>query len=147
MIPPTRMRAISARGDSLRKKSMRSPSRTREASVRCRRGVFLDRGRNRRDNKLKTLRQKRRPHRKIIAFRNGRRRRAVLAITGRDQRRGALVMGPGLVQFFVQLRRTGKGQRHQKGEQNANPNASTRLHLPPRFHRGELARKKFLPVR
>ena len=69
----------------------------------------------------------------------------MLAITGRDQRCGALVMGPGLVQFFVQLRRTGKGQRHQKGEQNTNPNASTRLHLPPRFHRGELARKKFLP--
>ena len=50
-----------------------------------------------------------------------------------------------LVQFFVQLRRTGNRQRHKKGEQNANPNASTRLHLPPRFHRGELARKKFLP--
>ena len=70
----------------------------------------------------------------------------MLAITGRDQRRGALVLGPGLVQFFVQLRRTGKGQRHKKGEQNTNPNASTGLHLPPRFHRGELARKKFLPV-
>jgi len=55
-------------------------------------------------------------------------------------------MGPGLVQFFVQLRRTGQGQRHKKGDQNANPNASARLHLPPRFHRGELARKKFLPV-
>ena len=70
----------------------------------------------------------------------------MLAITGRDQRCGALVMGPGLVQFFVQLRRTGQGQRHKKGDQNANPNASARLHLPPRFHRGELARKKFLPV-
>jgi hypothetical protein len=70
----------------------------------------------------------------------------VLAITGRDQRRRALMIGPGLVQFFVQPRRTGNRQRHKKGEQNANPNASTRLHLPPRFHRGELARKKFLPV-
>src|SRR6266513_344292 len=96
---------------------MRSPSRTREASVRRGRGVFLNRGRNRRDNELKTLRQKRRRNRKIIAFRSDRRRRAVLAITGRDQRCSALVMGPGLVQFFVQLRRTGKGQRHQKGEQ------------------------------
>ena len=70
----------------------------------------------------------------------------MLAITGRDQCRGALVMGPGLVQFFVQLRRTGKGQGHKKGEQNANPNASTRLHLSPRFCQGEFARKKFLPV-
>src|SRR5207302_9864668 len=55
-------------------------------------------------------------------------------------------MRPGLVQFFVELRRTGQDQRHKKGQQNANPNASTRLHLPPRFRRGELARKKFLPV-
>ena len=70
----------------------------------------------------------------------------MLAITGRDQRCSALVMGPGLVQFFVQPRRTGQRQGHKKGEQNANPNTSTRLHLPPRFHRGELARKKFLPV-
>ena len=70
----------------------------------------------------------------------------MLAITGRDQRCGALVIGPGLVQFFVQLRRTGQGQRHKKGEQNANSNVGARLHLPPRLHRGELARKRFLPV-
>ena len=70
----------------------------------------------------------------------------MLAITGRDQRCSALVMRTGLVQFFVQPRRAGQRQRHKKGDQNANPNASARLHLPPRFHRGELARKKFLPV-
>jgi len=140
------MRAISAREDSLRKKSMRSPSRTREALVRRGRRVFLNRGRNRRDNELKLLRQKRRRIRCILAVGNKLRRRSVLAITGSDHGCGALVMGPGLVQFFVQLRRTGQRQRHKKGEQNANPNASTRLHLPPRFHRGELPRKKFLPV-
>jgi len=55
-------------------------------------------------------------------------------------------MRTGLVQFFVQLRRTAQGQRHKKGKQNANPNASARLHLPPRLHRGELGRKKFLLV-
>jgi hypothetical protein len=55
-------------------------------------------------------------------------------------------MRPRFVQFFVQLRRTGQGQCRKKGEQNANLNASARLHLPPRFHRGELARKKFLPL-
>jgi hypothetical protein len=70
----------------------------------------------------------------------------MLAITGRDHGRGARVLRIDFVQFFVQPRRARQRQRHKKGEQNANPNASTRLHLPPRFHRGELARKKFLPV-
>jgi hypothetical protein len=146
MIPPTRMRAISARGDSLRKKSMRSPSRTREALVRRRRRVFLDRRRNRRDNKLKTFRKKSRRIRRVLQSGNKLRRRAVLAMTGCDHGRDARMLRIDLVQFFVQLRRTGKGQRHKKSEQNADPNASTRLHLPPRLHRGELARKKFLPV-
>ena len=146
MIPPTRMRAISARGDSLRKKLMRSPSRTREALVSRGRRVFLNRRRNRRDNKLKTFREKSRRIRRVLEFGSKLRWRSVLAITGRDHGRGARVSRIDLVQFFVQLRRTGKGQRHQKGEQNTNPNASTRLHLPRRFHRGELARKKFLPV-
>jgi hypothetical protein len=125
---------------------MRSPSRTREASVRRGRGVFLDRGRNRRDNELKTSREKSRRIRPVLEFGNKLRRRAVLTITGRDHGRGARVLRIDLVQFFVQLRRTSKGQRHNKGEQNTNPNASTRLHLPPRLHRGELARKKFLSV-
>jgi hypothetical protein len=146
MIPPTRMRAISARGDLLRKKSMRSPSRTREALVRRRRRVFLNRGRNRRDNELKAFREKSRRIRRVIGFGNKLRRRSVLAIAGRDHGRGACVLRIDLVQSLVQLRRTGKGQRHKKGEQNTNPDASTRLHLPPRFHRGDLARKKFLPV-
>jgi len=70
----------------------------------------------------------------------------MLAITGRDHGRGARVLRIDFVQFFVQPRRARQRQRHKKGEQNANPNASTRLHLLPRFHRGELARKKFLPV-
>jgi hypothetical protein len=70
----------------------------------------------------------------------------MLAIAGRDHGRGACVLRIDLMQFFVQLRRTGKRQRDKKSEQNAYPNASTRFHLPPRFHRGELARKKFLPV-
>ena len=52
----------------------------------------------------------------------------MLAITGGDQGCSTLVMRSGLVQFFVQLRRTGQRQRHKKGEQNANPNASARLH-------------------
>ena len=146
MIPPTRMRAISARGDSLRKKSMRSPSRTREALVRRGWRVFLNRGRNRRDNKLKTLREKSRRIRRVLEFGSKLRRRTVLTITGRDHGRGARVLRIDLVQSLVQVRRTRNGQRHKKGEQNTNPNASTRLHLPPRFHRGELARKKFLPV-
>jgi hypothetical protein len=33
-------------------------------------------------------------------------------------------------------------RQRQKGEQNANQRDAP--HLPPRFHRGELARKKFL---
>jgi len=110
------------------------------------RRVFLDRGRNRCDNELKTLREKSRRIWRILEFGNKLRRRAVLTITGRDYGRGARMLRIDLVQSLVQLRRTGKGQRHQKGEQNTNPNASTRLHLPRRFHRGELARKKFLPV-
>ena len=101
MIPPTRMRAISARGDSLRKKSMRSPSRTREALVRRGWRVFLNRGRNRRDNELKTFREKSRRIRRILEFGNKLRRRAVLAITGRDHGRGARVLRINLVQFFV----------------------------------------------
>src|SRR6478736_3594684 len=125
---------------------MRSPSRTREASVRCRRGVFLDRGRNRRDNNLKTFREKSRRIRRVLEFGSKLRRRSVLEIAGRDHGRGACVLRIDLVQSLVQLRPTGKGQRHKKGEQNSNPNASTRLHLPPRFHRGELVRKEFLPV-
>ena len=104
MIPPTRMRAISARGDSLRKKSMRSPSRTREASVRCRRGVFLDRGRNRRDNKLKMFREKSRRIRRVLEFGRKLRRRSVLAIAGRDHGRGACVLRIDLVQSLVQPR-------------------------------------------
>src|SRR5438270_13136690 len=46
----------------------------------------------------------------------------------------------------MQPRRISKSQGHKKGEQNADANTSTRLHLPPRFHRGELARKKFLTI-
>ena len=80
---------------------MRSPSRTREALVGRGRGVFLNRGRNRRDNELKTFREKRRRIRRVLEFRNKLRRRAVLAITGRDYRRGALVLRVDLVQFFV----------------------------------------------
>ncbi len=96
-----RMRAISARGDSLRKKSMRSPSQTREALVRCGGRVFLDRRRNRRDNKLKTFREKSRRIRRILKFRNKLRRCAVLAIARRDHGRGARVMRIDLVQFLV----------------------------------------------
>src|SRR6476619_7700065 len=106
---------------------MRSPSRTREASVRCRRCVFLDRGRNRRDNKLKTFREKSRGIRRVLEFGRKLRRRSVLAIAGRDHGRGACVLRIDLMQFFVQLRRTGKRQRYKKSEQNAYPNASTRF--------------------
>ena len=81
---------------------MRSPSRTREASVRCRRGVFLDRGRNRRDNKLKTFREKSRRIRRVLEFGNKLRWRSVLAIAGRDHGRGACVLRIDLVQSLVQ---------------------------------------------
>src|SRR5436190_23810455 len=104
MIPPTRMRAISARGDLLRKKSIRSPSRTRETLVRRGRGVFLNRGRNRRDNELKTFREKSRRIRRILEFGNKLRRRGVLAITGCDQCGGACVSRIDLVQSLVQPR-------------------------------------------
>jgi hypothetical protein len=104
MIPPTRMRAISARGDSLRKKLMRSLSRTREALVSSGRRVFLNRRRNRRDNKLKTFREKSRRIRRVLEFGNKLRRRSVLAIAGRDHGRGACVLRIDLVQSLVQPR-------------------------------------------
>src|SRR5439155_23621971 len=125
---------------------MRSPSRTREALVRRGRCVFLNRGRNRRDDELKTLRQKRRRIWCILEFGNKLWRRGVLAITGCDQCGGACVLRIDLVQSLVQPRCTSKRQRHKKGEQNANPNASIRLHLPPSFHSGGLVRKNLLPV-
>jgi hypothetical protein len=53
----------------------------------------------------------------------------MLATAGRDYGRGACVLRIDLMQFFVQLRPTGKRQRHKKGEQNANPNASAPLHF------------------
>src|SRR5438132_8781494 len=96
-----RMRAISARGDSLRKTSMRSPSRTREALVRRRRRVFLNRRRNSRDDELKTFREKSRRIRRVLEFGNKLRRRGVLAITGRDHGRSARVLRIDLVQFLV----------------------------------------------
>ena len=125
---------------------MRSPSRTREALVRRGRGVFLNRGRNRRDNELKTLRQKRRRIWCILEFGNKLWRRRVLAFARRDDGRGALVLRIDLMQSLVQLRRAGDGQCCEKGDDNADANTGARLHLPPRFYRGELARKKFLPV-
>src|SRR5437899_9977238 len=122
---------------------MRSPSRTREALARRGRGVFLNRGRNRRDNELKTLRQKRRRIWCILEFGNKLWRSAVLAITGRDHGRGAFVLRADLVQFFVQPRRTGDGQRCEKGDDNANANAGARLHASRRFSRCETLRKFF----
>ena len=125
---------------------MRSRSRTREALVRRGRCVFLNRRTNRRDNVLKTFREKSRRIRRTLEFGNKLERSSVLTITRRDHGRGARVLRIDLVQSLVQLRRTGDGQRREKGDQNANPNASARLHLPPRLHPRELARKKFLPV-
>ena len=95
--------------------------------------MFLDRGRNRRDNELKTLRQKRRRIGRILEFGNKLRRRSVLAITGRDQRCNALVMRAGLVQFFVQPRRAGQRQRCEETNQNAKADAGARLHASRRF--------------
>jgi hypothetical protein len=105
--------------------------------------VFLDRRRNRRDNELKTFREKSRRIRRVLEFGNKRRRRGVLAITGRDHGRGAFVMRTGLVQFFVQRRRTGDGQRREKGNDNTNANPGARLHVSRRFSRCETLRKFF----
>jgi hypothetical protein len=66
-----------------------------------RRCVFLDRRRNRRDDKLKTFREKSRRIRRILEFGSELRRRAVLAIPGRDHGRSAFVMRANLVQLFV----------------------------------------------
>src|SRR5438552_532593 len=66
-----------------------------------RRCVFLDRRRNRRDDELKTFREKSRRIRRVLEFGSKLNRRAVLAITRRDHGRGAFVMRADLVQFFV----------------------------------------------
>ena len=83
---------------------MRSLSRTREALVSSGRRVFLNRRRNRRDNKLKTFREKSRRIRRVLEFGNKLRRRAVLTITGRDHGRGARMLRIDLVQSLVQPR-------------------------------------------
>ena len=69
----------------------------------------------------------------------------MLAITGRDHGRGALVMRTGLMQFFVQPRRTCDGQCREKGDDNADANTGARLHASRRFSRCETLRKFFEP--
>jgi hypothetical protein len=69
----------------------------------------------------------------------------VLAITGRDHGRGARVLRIDLVQSLVQLRRTGDGQRREKGDDDANANAGARFHASGRFSRCQTLRKFFEP--
>jgi hypothetical protein len=69
----------------------------------------------------------------------------MFAIAGRDHGRGAFVMHADLMQFFVQLRRTGDGQRREKSDNHSDANTGARLHASSRFSRCETLRKFFEP--
>ena len=69
----------------------------------------------------------------------------MLAITRRDDGRGALVLRIDLMQSLVQLRRAGDGQRREKGDDHSDADPGARLHAGKRTSRCETLRKLFEP--